>query len=108
MDESLAEPEAQFFTNTRGGQFKLVIMGQVIAEKRNGVLIDVRVTQAAGTAERDAAIETLRQSRWAVRRRLGPITSTVLPSSSAWYAGVAPLLLWPTTSRAGAVRPLQP
>jgi hypothetical protein len=32
-------------------------MGHVLTENRNGLVVDVRITQATGTAERDAAAE---------------------------------------------------
>jgi IS5 family transposase len=34
-------------------------MGHVLTENRNGLVVDVRVTQATGKAERDAAVDML-------------------------------------------------
>lgn len=59
--ESLTDPEARLFKKTQGAEAKLAFMGHVITENRNGLVVDVRVTQATGTAERDAAIDMLGQ-----------------------------------------------
>jgi transposase len=56
---SLTDPFARLFKKTRGSEAKLAYLGHVLTENRNGLVVDVRVTQATGTAERDAAIEML-------------------------------------------------
>src|SRR5579863_3659363 len=55
--QSLTDPFARLFKKTRGAEAKLAYMGHVLTENRNGLVVDVRVTQATGTAERDAAAE---------------------------------------------------
>jgi chemotaxis response regulator CheB len=55
----LTDPFARLFKKTRGAEAKLAYMGHVLTENRNGLVVDVRVTQATGTAERDAAVEML-------------------------------------------------
>jgi IS5 family transposase len=57
--QSLTDPFARLFKKTRGAEAKLAYMGHVLTENRNGLVVDVRVTQATGTAERDAAAEML-------------------------------------------------
>jgi len=59
--ESQTDPEARLFKKTRGAESKLAFMGHVLTENRNGLVVDVRVTQASGTAERDAAVDMLGQ-----------------------------------------------
>jgi transposase len=56
---SLTDPFARLFKKTRGSEAKLAYLGHVLTENRNGLVVDVRVSQATGTAERDAAIEML-------------------------------------------------
>jgi transposase len=56
---SLTDPLARLFKKTRGAEAKLAYMGHVLTENRNGLVVDVRLTQATGTAERNAALEML-------------------------------------------------
>jgi transposase len=53
--ESLTDPMARLFKKTRGAEAKLGYLGHVLTENRNGLVVDVRLTQAGGTAEREAA-----------------------------------------------------
>lgn len=57
--QSLTDPFARLFKKTRGAEAKLAYMGHVLTENRNGLVVDVRLTQATGTAERDAALAML-------------------------------------------------
>jgi transposase len=53
--ESLTDPEARLFKKTRGSEAKLGYQGHLVTENRNGLVVDVRLTQASGKAEREAA-----------------------------------------------------
>src|SRR5258708_3106409 len=55
--ESKTDTEAKLFTKSGGQAAKLQFMGHVTMENRNGLVVDARLTQATGTAERDAAFE---------------------------------------------------
>src|SRR5947208_5322871 len=55
--QSLTDPFARLFKKTRGAEAKLAYIGHVLTENLNGLVMDVRVTQATRTAERDAAAE---------------------------------------------------
>ena len=57
--QSLTDPFARLFKKTRGAEAKLAYLGHVLTENRNGLVVDVRLTQATGTAERVAAMEML-------------------------------------------------
>ena len=57
--ESLTDRFARLFKKTRGAEAKLAYLGHVLTENRNGLVIDVRLTQATGTAEREAALDML-------------------------------------------------
>ena len=57
--QSLTDPFARLFKKTRGAEAKLAYIGHVLTENRNGLVVDVRVTQATGKAERDAAVDML-------------------------------------------------
>jgi hypothetical protein len=53
--ESLTDSMARLYKKTRGAEARLGYMGHVVTENRNGLVVDVRLTQATGTAEREAA-----------------------------------------------------
>lgn len=59
--QSLTDPEARLYKKSSGAEARLAYLGHLLTENRNGLVVDVRLTQATGTAERDAAVEMLRQ-----------------------------------------------
>jgi transposase len=54
--ESTTDPEALLARKGNGKEAKLSYSGHVLMENRNGLVADVEVLQAHGTAERDAAL----------------------------------------------------
>jgi hypothetical protein len=52
---STADPEARLFRKGKGKEAKLSFMGHALMENRHGLLVDGRVSEANGTAERDVA-----------------------------------------------------
>lgn len=69
--QSVTDPSARLFKKSRGAEAKLAYMGHVLTENRNGLVVDVRLTQATGTAERDAAAEMLKEKPASKRATLG-------------------------------------
>lgn len=61
--ESKTDPEAKLFRKGYGKEAKLSHMGHLLMENRNGLVVDAEVTEASGTAERDAALTMLRRER---------------------------------------------
>jgi transposase len=57
--QSLTDSMARLYKKTRGSEARLGYLGHVLTENRNGLVVDVRTTQASGTAEREAAIEMI-------------------------------------------------
>jgi transposase len=57
--QSLTDSMARLYKKTRGSEARLGYLGHVLTENRNGLIVDVRTTQASGTAERDAALAML-------------------------------------------------
>ena len=53
---STTDPEARLYRKGTGKEAKLCFMGHALMENRNGLLVDARVTQADGHAERVAAV----------------------------------------------------
>jgi len=56
---STTDPEALLARKGRGKETKLCFAGHVLMENRNGLVVDVTVTQATGRAEREAAVRML-------------------------------------------------
>jgi transposase len=59
--QSTTDPEALLAKKGPGKEAKLCFTGHVLMENRNGLVVDVGLTQATGTAERDAALDMLGQ-----------------------------------------------
>ena len=69
--ESLTDAMARLYKKTRGAEAKLGYLGHVVTENRNGLVVDVRLTQANGTAEREAALAMLANKAASKRITLG-------------------------------------
>lgn len=54
---STTDPDARLYKKAKGQEAKLGYLGHVLMENRNGLIVDTRLTQATGTAEREAAVE---------------------------------------------------
>jgi transposase len=68
---SKTDPEAKLYRKGHGQEARLSYLGHVLMENRNGLIVDAMVTQADGTAERDAAMLMVHK-RW---KRRQPIRS---------------------------------
>lgn len=55
--ESKTDPEARLYRKSYNQGAELAYLGHVTMENKNGLAVDNRLTQATGTAERDAAVE---------------------------------------------------
>ena len=55
--QSTTDPEARLYRKGAGKEAKLNYMGHVLMENRNGLAVQSQVTQATGTAERQAAVD---------------------------------------------------
>jgi hypothetical protein len=53
---SLTDPEARLYRKGPGQTAKLAFLGHALMENRHALVIDVRLTAATGTAEREAAV----------------------------------------------------
>ena len=56
---STTDPESMLARKGTGKEAKLCLTGHALMENRNGLVVDVVVTQATGTAERDTALDML-------------------------------------------------
>lgn len=66
---SRTDPEARLMRKGRGREARLCYYGHALMENRNGLLLDVRVSEANGTAERETALEMLEALPSVTRRR---------------------------------------
>ena len=57
--QSTTDPEAMLARKGKGKEARLCLAGHVLMENRTGLVVDVVVTQATGTAERDTALDML-------------------------------------------------
>jgi transposase len=53
---SLTDPTARLYKKSAGAEARLGYLGHVLTENWNGLIVDARLTQANGTAEREAAL----------------------------------------------------
>lgn len=57
--ESKTDPEAKLMRKGRGREAKLCFAGHALMDNRNGLLVDLRVSEANGYCERETALEML-------------------------------------------------
>ena len=69
--QSQTDPQALLYRKSGGAEARLVYAGHLLTENRNGLVVDVRLTQATGTAEREAAIDILEHKPPSRRITLG-------------------------------------
>ena len=58
---STTDPLARLYKKTRGSESKLCYLGHLLTENRNGLVVNVSLTAATGTAEREAALSMAEQ-----------------------------------------------
>jgi transposase len=68
---STIDPEARLARKGRGREAKLCYAGHALTENRNGLIVEAELTQASGTAEREAGLRLLERQR---RRRRGRLS----------------------------------
>ncbi len=66
---SRTDPEAMMARKGLGKETKMCFSGHVLMENRNGLVVDLELTRASGTSEREAATVMLRRMRERVRHR---------------------------------------
>jgi transposase len=69
--ESKTDGDARLYKKSKGSESKLAYLGHVLMENRNGLAVDVEVSLAGGTAERDAATAMAGRLAGRKRRTLG-------------------------------------
>jgi transposase len=90
---STTDPEARLYKKAAGQEAKLCFLEHVLMENRHGLVVKTRLTQATGTAEREAALALLRERPGRQRVTLGggqKLRYARVRAGSAGGAGHAP------------------
>ena len=101
---STTDPEARLYKKAAGQEATRCFLGHVLMENRHGLVVNTRLTQATGTAEREAALALLRKrlgrhvGRWAATR------TTTRRRSCRICGGGTSRPMWPSTRRTVPVR----
>jgi len=96
---STTDPEARIARKGRGQEARLCFGGHVLMENRNGLVLDVLVTQANGTAERDATLVMLDRRKGGRASRSGLTRATTRTPSSKRCASARLRRTSPNTRR---------
>jgi len=103
---STTDPDARLYKKAVGREAKLGYLGHLLTENRHGFIVDTAVTEAHGTAERDAAIVMLGELPLTARRvTVAGDKNFDIP---AWVAavrrmGITPHVAQHTTRRRSAI-----
>jgi transposase len=68
---SSTDGDALIYRKAKGKEARLSFMGHLLTENRNGLIVQARVSQATGTAERESSLALLDAERGSGRRTLG-------------------------------------
>jgi transposase len=103
---STTDPESRLFRKSTAAPAKLCFMGHLLMEHRNGLIVDMELTQADGYAERDAAVEML--DRLPARRRRRTVAGDKAYDTRDFVArtrqrGFTPHVAQNTTNRRSAI-----
>jgi len=69
--ESKTDPEALLYRKNKGSASRLSYLGHLLMENRHGLVVNAVITQATGTAERDAAVTMVAALKGTHRVTLG-------------------------------------
>lgn len=68
---SITDPDAKLFKKSAGKEAKMCYQGHAVMENRNGLIVNGTITQASGTAEREAAAEMVAEVADGRRKTVG-------------------------------------
>jgi len=91
--QSTTDPEARLYKKAVGREAKLGYLAHLLTENRHGFIIDTAVTNATGTAERDAAIALLGELPLTTRRVTVGADKNF--DTAAWVAAVRQMGITP-------------
>jgi transposase len=91
--QSTTDPDARLYKKAVGREAKLGYLGHLLTENRHGFIIDTAVTEASGTAERDAALAMLGELPLTARRLT--VAGDKAYDTRAWVAAVRRMRITP-------------
>ncbi len=68
---STTDPDAKLYKKSAGKEAKMCYQGHAVMENRNGIIVNGTITQARGTAEREAAVEMVAELADGKRKTVG-------------------------------------
>jgi len=95
---STTDPEARLARKGNGKEARLCYAGHTLIENRNGLIVDLELTQASGTAEREAALRLLARQRGDGRGRMS-VAADKGYDAADFVAGVRALRVTPHVAR---------
>jgi transposase len=95
---STTDPEARLARKGSGKEAKLCYAGHTLIENRNGLIVDLELTQASGTAEREAGLRLLERERGRRRGRMS-VAADKGYDAADFVAGVRALRVTPHVAR---------
>jgi transposase len=103
--QSTTDPDARLYRKGNGQEAKLCFLGHVLSENRHGLVIGGILTEASGTAEREAALALIEQVPRAAHVTLGADKAydTADFVAKIRAAGVTPHVSQNTTNRRSAI-----
>jgi transposase len=69
--QSTTDPDARLYKKSKGDAAKMALIGHVLSENRNGLVVNAKVTLATGKAERQAAVAMIAELGGEQRLMLG-------------------------------------
>jgi transposase len=91
--QSTTDPDARLYKKAVGREAKLGYLAHLLTENRHGFIVDTAVTEASGTAERDAAIAMLGELPLTARRIT--VAGDKAYDRRAWVAAVRQMGITP-------------
>ena len=91
--QSTTDPDARLYKKAVGREAKLGYLGHLLTENRHGFIVDTAVTEASGTAERDAALAMLGELPLTTRRLT--VAGDKAYDTRAWVAAVRRMRITP-------------
>jgi transposase len=104
--QSTTDPEARLYKKAVGREAKLGYLAHLLTENRHGFIVDTAVTDAMGTAERDAALMMLGELPLTTRRvTVGADKNFDMPAwvTAVRQMGITPHVAQHTTNRRSAI-----
>ena len=96
---SSTDPEARLARKGRGKEARLCYAGHTLIENRNGLIVEAELTQASGTAEREAGLRLLAGPRRRRRRGRMSVAADKGYDTADFVAGARALRVTPHVAR---------